>query len=75
MATPGGVPRGAPSTICRMVRSASWLASSERVTAHAVAHDEQMAEARDLLTDGVLVDLLVRVATRIRALRDFELGS
>ena len=47
---PGGVPGGAPSTICTIVRTrelAGLLAG--RVSAHAVAHDEQVPEARLLV--------------------------
>jgi hypothetical protein len=48
---------------------------SERVTSHPVAHHEEVAEPRGLVSDRVLVDLLVRVAPGVRPLSDFEVGS
>jgi hypothetical protein len=44
----------------------------ERVPAHAVADDEQVAELGDALPGRILVDLLVRIASGICSFRDFE---
>src|SRR6266542_1805083 len=45
---------------------------AESVPAHAVANDEQVTELGRLVTCGVLVDLLVRIAAGITVLSDFE---
>ena len=45
---------------------------TERVAAHAVAHHEQVTEARDVVARGIFVDLLVRIAAGIGPLSDCE---